>query len=891
MWLQVEGECMRLEEYKKVAKEFLESLGYDPERWKEIIELKMLAYLDLGFSVIPVRLLPQKPEYEKLLKTPLVLWSEYAKRLPTREEIEKWIETFEYFNIAIVTGKISNLIALDIDDKSKILPYINNIKTAINETGKGFQILFRGVRSSEVIVSDELRKKFGLPDIRIKGEGGIIVVPPSIHPSGVQYKWLKPLEQLADISYLDEVLELVDKVYEISKYKNQLTGQVTAPISSTDWKVKALQLLKEVQGREHKYLEIAKEKINWDALPPCIKKAIEDRKKDVHGHEKNVFLRDFFMTILHDSRLVYALFWDWSKNLKDFDPETTAYQIVHWWKSRYLPLNCFNADKSDDVRKIGYCVGCELMGKIKNPLTYYRWKSRGDVVVSPREKIEEEVPEEFKPYTPYATLRKDQSRLVREIISLWDQHKDAILNPPTGYGKTYVYIVPSKIYANLGYFVLIVTRDRYLQKQIGEYGAIVVMGKDNYECPIYKIPVSRAPCSVRKSFECDTYCEWRHIQDRIKNAKKYGGIVVANQGNWLRFLKYADRIIVDEYDKTVEAMCRPRRIVRVTDKLEENIQASIELAKKKLEQCLDEIEKYDVGSEEYMKLSKKIAELRNRIFDLQFVLENIDHAFDYSDKNGRWYVELDIIGTLQYIDKISKAPKLWVSATPIKFKDMPILTTDYRVADRTNAPIIYVPITKLTCKATRGREQEIFPIVADFINLEFKRCKETIGTKKAIVYTANTTSHIKIADYLDGKCLIHTKDDDIHKTIEEFKKGDYDFLVGAGFEAGVDFFEDDINLLFIVKVPYPYLGDPKWDGFRKKFGEERFNKEYVDQAVRTLEQLCGRIARSEEKISLTYILDEKFEELYRGWKNLFSVNFRERLVGLGEEGGSDAFKS
>lgn len=48
-------------------------------------------------------------------KKPCVDWKDYQTRLPTDEEVAEWIRVFPNMSIAIVTGRISNLIVVDLD--------------------------------------------------------------------------------------------------------------------------------------------------------------------------------------------------------------------------------------------------------------------------------------------------------------------------------------------------------------------------------------------------------------------------------------------------------------------------------------------------------------------------------------------------------------------------------------------------------------------------------------------------------------------------------------------------------------------------------------------------------------------------------------------------------
>ena len=62
-----------------------------------------------GFSVIPLR--PRD-------KRPLIAWAEYQGRRPRIQEIEAWWRDEPALGVAVVCGRVSGLIVLDIDPRN-----------------------------------------------------------------------------------------------------------------------------------------------------------------------------------------------------------------------------------------------------------------------------------------------------------------------------------------------------------------------------------------------------------------------------------------------------------------------------------------------------------------------------------------------------------------------------------------------------------------------------------------------------------------------------------------------------------------------------------------------------------------------------------------------------
>lgn len=93
--------------------------------------------------------------------------------------------------------------------------------------------------------------------------------------------------------------------------------------------------------------------------------------------------------------------------------------------------------------------------------------------------------------------------------------------------------------------------------------------------------------------------------------------------------------------------------------------------------------------------------------------------------------------------------------------------------------------------------------------------------------------------------------------VEELKKSTGRVLVSSGLYEGIDLRGSAHTWQVIVKVPWPYLGDPaiKW-----KAGKDP--KWYAWQASRLILQACGRICRGPDDYGLTYIVDQSFKRLY-----------------------------
>ncbi|MGM0584965.1 MAG: bifunctional DNA primase/polymerase [Pseudomonadota bacterium] len=136
-----------------------------------------------GWAVVPVA--PRG-------KRPLVPWRAFQDGLPGPEQVERWAARWPDANVGIVTGAASGLLVLDVDPRHGGAESLAAIEarhgalpgTVEAETGGGGRHLYFAHPGGE------RRNRAGLaPGLDLRGDGGLIVAPPSIHPSGRPYRW------------------------------------------------------------------------------------------------------------------------------------------------------------------------------------------------------------------------------------------------------------------------------------------------------------------------------------------------------------------------------------------------------------------------------------------------------------------------------------------------------------------------------------------------------------------------------------------------------------------------------------------------------------------------------------------------------------------------------
>ena len=145
--------------------------------------LAALDYLRRGWSVIPIT---------SQGKRPLIPWRDYQDRLATDAEVRAWFRRWPAANLAIVTGAVSGLVVLDVDTGHGGSVSLRALEQANGALGPTPSVVSGGGGRHYYFAhpGTPVRNRAGLrPGIDLRGDGGYIVAPPSVHASGVAYRW------------------------------------------------------------------------------------------------------------------------------------------------------------------------------------------------------------------------------------------------------------------------------------------------------------------------------------------------------------------------------------------------------------------------------------------------------------------------------------------------------------------------------------------------------------------------------------------------------------------------------------------------------------------------------------------------------------------------------
>jgi putative DNA primase/helicase len=157
------------------------STGLGSQRQSQLCRAA-LYYARLGWPVLPLR--PRE-------KAPLTRHG-YKDATTDERTIRSWWRRWPNANVGIATGEASGVAVLDVDPRAGGLESLQELidrhgplpQTPTAETGGGGLHYYFAVKGS-------IRSRKIAPGLELKAAGGYIVAPPSIHPNGKPYVWLR----------------------------------------------------------------------------------------------------------------------------------------------------------------------------------------------------------------------------------------------------------------------------------------------------------------------------------------------------------------------------------------------------------------------------------------------------------------------------------------------------------------------------------------------------------------------------------------------------------------------------------------------------------------------------------------------------------------------------
>lgn len=139
-------------------------------------------------------------------KVPTVSWKTYQERLATDSELLAWFGNGQPTNLGIVTGGTSGVVVVDADNEVAMRYCRRRLPPTPWQTGTADGAHFWFAHPGQPIANrgTDLPTPDGPLPIHLRGDGGYVVAPGSVHPSGARYRacgdWTVPRSALPRFS-------------------------------------------------------------------------------------------------------------------------------------------------------------------------------------------------------------------------------------------------------------------------------------------------------------------------------------------------------------------------------------------------------------------------------------------------------------------------------------------------------------------------------------------------------------------------------------------------------------------------------------------------------------------------------------------------------------------
>ncbi|MFC1739425.1 bifunctional DNA primase/polymerase [Planctomycetota bacterium] len=146
-----------------------------------------LEYHSRGCSIIPIRAGTKKAA---------VKWRRYQKERPNIEQLKKRFCNSKYKSLAVILGPVSNdLVCRDFDTMAEYKQWAKDYpdlaeKLPTVKTSRGMHVYFQTKIEGRIDIEDEQGNHLG----ELRGSKHYNILPPSLHPDGIEYQWVNPLE-------------------------------------------------------------------------------------------------------------------------------------------------------------------------------------------------------------------------------------------------------------------------------------------------------------------------------------------------------------------------------------------------------------------------------------------------------------------------------------------------------------------------------------------------------------------------------------------------------------------------------------------------------------------------------------------------------------------------
>lgn len=528
---------------------------------------------------------------------------------------------------------------------------------------------------------------------------------------------------------------------------------------------------------------------------------------------------------------------------------------------------------------------------------------------------------------PEFKLRPQQRDALHQLHNALfvDDVRAVTFEAPTGVGKSIVALALCRFVLSYGGSSFIVTPQKALQDQLGELPGVKLMkGRSAYQCALVdRLTAANAPCvtskAVRESHpECsDTSCPYFTALARAKAAPivahNYASLIAQTYigghfeprhllcldeshtaVDWIRSymtldLTYDDLSRLTTSDPPTDEhvfMGWFRAVMSQIDEIPQNAPERLVsimmrvLAHKSVYGVPDGVGIYEEWREEMASRGGD-----DRVPFMKWATKELSAP---SSALVPWHVAIDVdsdeptwkctpikVAPMASILTGMGAKVVMISATVL---DESLMLAEIGLRNVPNASVTLTtafdpsrrPIEKrYVGSMSRAAQQSTMPrLVQEILSIMDEH--DSAGIIHTVSYALSTTLASLLENHAraTGRKIVQiSKSAPREETIQKFLSGGFGpnaILVGPALMEGIDAIGDSARWQVMVKVPWPYRGDPVVSYFlddpdprMARFGGRWYTWKTAQQTV----QGIGRVCRSAKDYGITYLLDSGFEKI------------------------------
>ena len=243
-----------------------------------------ISYAKMGISVFPIIPLSKKPATKNGFKDATT----------NIEQIRRWWKDNPNYGIAIATGKVSgNIFVIDCDvDENMGYNGYHALQDYCRENQVEFPdtvMALSGRKGSHFYYRAKsgycVKSRTGIIEgVDIRGEGGYIICPPTIHPNGTAYEWEQDFNDIAIADATQDVYDFLEQKDKTEQSGEQFTLPDTIPQGMRNTTFYKLACSLQAKGLSDEVItEVVMKEAEKRSVPAMGKDDIEELEKTIQS--------------------------------------------------------------------------------------------------------------------------------------------------------------------------------------------------------------------------------------------------------------------------------------------------------------------------------------------------------------------------------------------------------------------------------------------------------------------------------------------------------------------------------------------------------------------------------------------------------------------------------